>query len=321
MLCRRVLLWLLLCLPVPAAAQPAADPPGVPPALTIGGYVQFDYLAPPATSPPEHDSFRFRRARLQLSGGITDSVAWAVSVEGTRTPILRDAFVTFSYFPAAVVRVGQLMMPYGLEQYTFSSNTLEFTERLLTDLVPARDAGVMVSNERPFFEWFTYAAAVINGTGQNTPDDNRAKDILLRLTATPPRPGGLAVSANIARGDQPPGMRTRQGMDVTFERRAYHLAAEFVREETVGSPPLSGMYILGAWRVYPSRPRTGFDHVEFASRFGRNTRRVANASQLDLAANYYVHAKMRFMWNLTIYTDAEPGSGRTGFQARANVRF
>ena len=280
-----------------------------------------DYLAPLGDDGATPDTFRFRRVRLQGSGTIDENIGWAVTIEATTTPFLRDAYVTLRYFPAATVQVGQFVMPYGQEQHMFSSNTLPFTERVVTQLIASRDAGISVSNDRPFFGWLSYAAAVTNGTRQNTADNNSAKDGIVRLTAAPQRLAGFQVSVNAMKGDQPEGMRTRTGADVSFERRLLHIAAEFDRERTGSLPEKRGAYVFGAWRIYPRSPRRGFHHVELGTRFGRTRHLVAPVNQWDLAANYYVHPNLRILCDLILHRDRVAGVPPATFNARANVRF
>lgn len=310
------LLAAFVCLPSAAAAQTAETGP----TLKIGGYVQYDYLSPLGESAETEGTFRFRRVRLSLSGALAKHIDWSLTAEATTTPLLRDAFIAFTHLPAATVRVGQFVMPYGQEQYMFSSNTLAFTERLLVSMVPSRDAGIMISNAEPFGGWFTYAAALTNGTGQNVRDNNDAKDTMLRLTLTPPRVPGLRLSAGGVTGDQPTGRRTRRGGDISFERRAFHLAAEFIDERIDGARSREGYYVFGSRRLYPPAPRPFFHHIEFGSRLGRITG-AAPSGQWEVSANYYVQANLRFMCDYIVHIDRAPDAPRRTFHARANFRF
>lgn len=322
-----VLLAALVCLPSaglaqtpdpapPAESAPAPDPG---PTLRVGGYVQYDWLAP-LDDDTSDQTFRFRRVRLSVGGDLVEHVSWLVTFEATSTPILRDAYVELEHIPGASIRVGQFVMPYGIEQYVFSSNSLEFTERLLVSMVASRDAGIMVSNARPFGGWLTYAAAVTNGTGQNVRDNNDAKDTILRLTATPPAIPGLQVSVNGLWGEQPAAMRKRRGADVSFERRAFHLAAEFQSEHMDDVQTREGFYVLGSWRFYPPAPRRAFHHLEVGSRYGRITG-TDPMGQWEVSANYYVQPSLRFMCDYIVHTERDPGEPRHTLHARANIRF
>ena len=315
-------LVLLVCLPGVASAQePTPPPPPAPAPVRFGGYIQYDYRAPLGEAADRGDTFRFRRVRLQASGTVNEHIAWAVSLETVPSPALRDAFLTLRYFPAATIRVGQLVMPYGLEQYIFSSNTVAFTERVAGELIASRDAGLMVSNERPLFGWFSYAAGIVNGTRQNNPDNNSAKDGIVRFTASPPQVPGLHVSVNGMKGDQPEGMRTRSGADVTFERRRFHFAAEIDRERTGDGPVKRAAYAFGAWRIYPNTSRPGFHHLELGARYGRTRNLVTPVNQVDLAVNYYLAQNVRFMFDLVLHQDRVAGVPPSTLHARANIRF
>ncbi|MCA1559797.1 MAG: OprO/OprP family phosphate-selective porin [Acidobacteria bacterium] len=314
--------FLLIFLPAVAGAQiPEDAPPDAPPQIRLGGYIQYDYLAPLGDETDAADTFRFRRVRLLGSGAITGAIDWTVSAEATSTPVLRDAYVTLKYFPAATVRVGQMVMPFGLEQYLFSSNVLAFTERIATELVASRDAGIIVSNERPFLGWLSYAAAVTNGTRQNVPDNNSAKDGIVRLTMRPPRLNGLQLGVNAMKGAQPDGMRTRTGADVSFERRLFHIAAEVDRQQTGDDPRKLAAYLFGAWRIYPRTVHPGFHHLEFGTRFGSTRNLATPLNQWDLSANYYVHPKLRSMCSLILHRARAAGIPPAIFHARANIRF
>jgi phosphate-selective porin len=311
-----LLLSALVCLPGAAAGQTVADPP----TARLGGYVQFDYLAPLGDRAEADQTFRFRRVRLLLTGTFAPHIDYAVTAEATSTPVLRDAYIAFTYLPAASIRVGQFIMPYGLEQFVFSSNTLEFTERLLTPMVPARDAGVMISNRRPFGGWLTYAAAITNGTGMNVRDNNDAKDAVVRLTAAPPRIAGLQVSLSAASGEQPNGLRTRRGGDIRLERRRYHLAAEFENERTEGVSSRRGGYVFGSWRLYPAAPTPFFHHLELGSRYARIAGE-GGLAQWEASVNYYAAPTLRFMCDFIVHTRRLPGAPRSTLHARANIRF
>ena len=319
----------LFCIPPFAGAQTAPPAEDAPPirigSVVLAGYIQYDYRARDEGSAngasDRPDQFYPRRVRLQLFGPLAPGIEWAISAETTGTPVLRDAYVTLDYLPAATLRIGQLVMPYGYERAVISSNTMAFTERALADLAPSRDAGLVLSNERPFFGWLTYGAAIHNGTGQNIPDNNGAKDRLLRLVATPPRAAGLAFGVNAARGDQPEGMRTRLGADLVYERRSYHLGTEFLRERTRdGQETQDGFYAFGSWRFYPKQAVRGLHHLEFAARYAR-LRGPVVAGQWDLAANYYVHRGLRFMFDVIVPAAGERDGGGAGLHARANLRF
>jgi phosphate-selective porin len=305
-----------------ATAQAQADtaPVRLGP-IAIAGYGQFDYRSGHAEPPDEDRTFYVRRARLQLTGPVIKGVSWTVSGDASSMPALRDAYVAMRFVPAATIRFGQLPMPYGLERVS-SSNIMPFTERLLTELAPGRDLGVVVSNERPFFGWLSYAAAVMNGTGQNTRDDNGAKDASLRVTVLPFRRRRLQLGINGARGKQPDGSRERIGGDIRFESRVFQATAEYLHQNSEnGLVSEEGFYASGGWRIYPAIPRPVFDHIELAARFGRLTGGLHPSRQWDFAINYYVQRRLRLMFDLIVPAGPDAARRPTVLHARTNVAF
>jgi hypothetical protein len=284
----------------------------------LSGYIQYDYRS---VGDGGADGFYFRRVRFQLAGPLASGIKYLINAETTNAPALRDAIIILDGFPAATVRIGQLVLPYSHERAVMSSNVMPFTERILAELTPARDAGVAISNERPFFGWFSYAAAVHNGTGQNVRDNNRAKDSLLRLTATPALIPGLAIGINGAQGEQPDGMRRRFGGDIAIVRRTFEFGAEFLRERTRdGQQTQDGFYVFGSRMFYPKTTIPGLHHLEFATRYSRLQGPRARR-QLEFAGNYYAHPGLRFMFDVIVPAGGEPAEGGAGLHARANIRF
>lgn len=321
---RRVVIAILLLVSVrgSAAAQTQADtaPVRLGP-IAVTGYGQFDYRTGHAEPPAEDRTFYVRRARLQLTGPVIKGISWTLSGDASSMPALRDAYVALRFVPGATVRFGQLPMPYGLERVT-SSNIMPFTERVLTELAPGRDLGVVVSNERPFLGWLSYAAAVMNGTGQNTRDDNGAKDAALRISVLPFRQRVLQLGVNGARGKQPNGVRERTGGDIRFESRVFQFAAEYLHQKSEnGLVSEEGFYASGGWRIYPATPRPVFDHIELAARFGRLTGGLVPSRQWDFAVNYYIQRRLRLMFDLIVPSGPEEPQRRTVFHARTNVVF
>jgi hypothetical protein len=303
--------------PAPAADEPTPIRIGQ---FVFSGYLQYDYLT--ENRLVDEAQFDMRRLRFQVTGPITRGIKFLVSAEATGSPVLRDGYITFDYLPAFTVSVGQMIMPYSYERSVASSNTLEFTERILVDLSPSRDAGIVLSNTRPFFGWLSYAAAIANGTGMNVADNNDAKDAMLRLSIAPPRTPGLHFAVNGARGDQPDGMRTRMGADIGFDRKKYRVVAEFLRDRRQdGAATVDGFYAFGSWRIYPETPRKGFDHLELAARYGGQHGAAADTRQWDLATNYYVSRNCRLMVDFIVPDDPLPSGTGLVLHARANVRF
>lgn len=312
--------------PMPPGAPTAPGDPATAPepqplrigSAVLSGYIQYDYRS---VGDGGADGFYFRRVRVQLAGPLASGVKYLINAETTNAPSLRDALIILDHFPAATVRIGQQVLPYSHERAVMSSNVMPFTERILSELTPARDAGLTISNERPFFGWFGYAVGVHNGTGQNVRDNNKAKDSLLRFTATPPQIPGFALGVNAAQGEQPEGMRRRVGGDIAFVRRTFEFGAEFLRERTRdGQQTQDGLYVFASRMFYPKTPIPGLHHLEFATRYSR-LEGPREGRQWEFAGNYYAHKGLRFMFDLIVPGGAERDERGVGLHARANLRF
>ena len=94
------------------------------------------------------DGTELRRARIELSGEVSDRTDWALALDfGGGSTNFRNAYVGVKDLPFGNIRAGQFKEPYGLEQIT-SSNNITFIERsLMNSLVPAFNAGVMLFDD------------------------------------------------------------------------------------------------------------------------------------------------------------------------------
>ena len=98
---------------------------------------------------------------------------------------ITDAYFDFAKSPYATVRVGQYKVPFGMQELT-SDTRQEFVDRSITNakFAPSRDVGVMLSGL--FFDKkLGYQAAVVNGGGQNNPQDDASFMYVARLVYDP----------------------------------------------------------------------------------------------------------------------------------------
>jgi phosphate-selective porin OprO/OprP len=94
------------------------------------------------------DGSEFRRARIELSGDVSERTEWAMAIDfGAGSTNFRNMYAGVKDLPFGNVRAGQFKEPYGLEQLT-SSNHQVFIERsLMNAFVPAFNAGVMLHDD------------------------------------------------------------------------------------------------------------------------------------------------------------------------------
>lgn len=139
------------------------------------------------------DTFTMRRARL---GAIATFLKdFTLRIEGeygeggasaTATTRLNDAWLEYTRWSSANIRLGQIKPYYGLER-TQGAMDLDFMERALSDQLIGStfDRGIMVHGE-PLAGLY-YDVAYVNGTGQNVDESNTdakhdTKDVSARLT-------------------------------------------------------------------------------------------------------------------------------------------
>jgi phosphate-selective porin len=175
----------VLVLPASARAQTAAA--AAPPvSLRLGGLLQGQLeLGDRGDSrwSDGNDRVFLRRARVNASGRFLEGFDFRLEVELTGTLSsttglrgqLTDAFVTWTRFPAANVRVGQFKTPFGFEQL-YSDPLLATPERSLANdrLTLSRQLGIEVLGD-VLGKRLSYSAGFFNGTGANNDfnDDDR----------------------------------------------------------------------------------------------------------------------------------------------------
>lgn len=152
--------------------------------FNLDGHAYFGDRAPA-------DTFLIRRARPFIDGTLFDVVDFRIMPDFAQgTAQLLDGYVELHPFPWLRLRGGRFMIPVGLE-WLQKDTTTSFVERsLVTDLVPWRDLGVMLSGDIADAT-LSYAVAIVNGgpDGGNGPDldPQTAKDYVGRLFVRPLR--------------------------------------------------------------------------------------------------------------------------------------
>jgi len=214
-------------------------------ALQISGLVQERYQG--FQQKGVNDAFDLHRARLIVSGNITDSWSYYTQTELGGTGVkLVDAYTSYRFADYLRFQVGQFKIPFSLESLT-SDGQLEFIDR--SQVVEAlagrskdvignqqgRDIGAQISgsfvkvDDRYLFD---YTFGVFNGAGYDvTTDNNDRKDWAGRFGIHPIK--NLDLGADIYEGKGIPTggtkdqARNRYGFDGRYVIGALSLNAEY----------------------------------------------------------------------------------------------
>jgi len=214
-------------------------------ALQISGLIQERYQG--FQQKGVNDAFDLHRARLIVSGNITDSWSYYTQTELGGTGVkLVDAYTSYRFADYLRFQVGQFKIPFSLESLT-SDGQLEFIDR--SQVVEAlagrskdvignqqgRDIGAQISgsfvkvDDRYLFD---YTFGVFNGAGYDvTTDNNDRKDWAGRFGIHPIK--NLDLGADIYEGKGIPTggtkdqARNRYGFDGRYVIGALSLNAEY----------------------------------------------------------------------------------------------
>ncbi|HMI92498.1 MAG TPA: hypothetical protein VK509_14085 [Polyangiales bacterium] len=262
--------------PLPLEAAPAIEPtaePPLPKKLSVGAaegvfqpglLLQGWFLIDHADETT--DTFRLRRAELSAKGEIVPKLVayglmadFAKVLEPTTTTIeipdgdpvtvrqpvsaisaLQDFLITFQS-EYVDVTVGQYKIPVSYEGSVNSSSKLLFAERAFVsrEYGDRRDLGLKLSKA---FKYVGYTAGVWNGAGQNNLDNNKGKEVGLRLELYPVEGlliGGVAYTTIGQRDEN--GAKDRFEGDLRYERDAFLFQAEYINAtDRIGGAKVKG---------------------------------------------------------------------------------
>ncbi len=260
--------------PPAPAAPPTPSAPAAPPAperfVDLHGLVQIWYLnafddrEPYVNLGPRRSSLRLRRAEIKIEGQVSRLVAFKTEFDPARawefqrrkapatsngmptglevevlqppnrTSIVEDAYITFKHVPYVELSAGQGKTPISAEGLTSSSRLL-FAERSEVGRFFGyqRDIGAWASYK---FPWLSYQVGIYNGSGMNTLDTDRKKDVAARLEVRPLP--GLQVAASVQQTmtNDDESARTLWGGDIRFEWRRLFLQAEAYTRKLPAGP-------------------------------------------------------------------------------------
>lgn len=238
----------------------------------ISGYIQLRYLWDDANQ----SSFTVRRARLDLKGDISKKIDYRLQVEFASKVQIMDAFVQFKPFRQLNVKAGQYKIPFSIENTDYTPLKFEFIDypMALRKLMgfnevvggeslsaTGRDMGLTLYGgfgKRDGYNLVNYDFGVFNGSGINTADNNRSKDVVARLSVKPVE--GLMLSGSYYWGEYGKAYlkRQRYAVGACYDRGAVVVRSEWVGGTTgiaaTATAPANdlssdGWYAMVGWRA------------------------------------------------------------------------
>ena len=177
------------------------------PAFKVSGYIQagYDYLW--NEDGTTTSTFHLRRARISLQGDIYKGAkgakaSYRLQIDLCKELPIMDLWVKYQPINQFGVQFGQFKVPVSIENTDYNATKLEFinyantVQRLVrmssSDLQginsSGRDIGALLYGgfiKKDGFSIINYEVGVFNGSGINTKDKNKSKDIAARLTIQP----------------------------------------------------------------------------------------------------------------------------------------
>jgi len=283
------------------------------PQVKVTGFTQLQFLSD--QSGGVNDEFKVYRARAGVKGKLNEDIGYNFIVGAVEPPDrdvhLVNAYVDFDYIPWAKIRLGQFLVPFGLEgpEIIVFNPAIErsTTIRRLNPFNMFRDVGVQVSSK---FEKFNYALAVVNGTGANTSENNDYKDILSRFGISPFKELNLGISGHAGKyvsGARKNLDRYRLGTDFEYLKNPFRLRGEFIwrQDEQVSGSDVNkwGWYILSRYKFLPR-----LEGILRYEQYDPNTKRGHDCLDIvTLGLNHYFIDNTRFSINYEFRNDdADP---------------
>ncbi|MDR0894375.1 MAG: OprO/OprP family phosphate-selective porin [Prevotellaceae bacterium] len=339
---KSLLLSLSLLLSTSLIAQETAAPSLVntlKERIALSGYAQFGFTADHADG--GNSTFDIKRIIFMADGKITDRWKCYFMFDFGPGRQLMEIYTEYRFLPELTLRIGEFKTMYSLENPLSPCNTeligcysqgVSYLAGVdgsdpLYGASTGRDLGLLLYGSL-FGGWADYNLAIMNGTGINVKDRNRAKDIVGSLSLHPLkwlslhgsfiRGEGHAVAAStynpdIAAGDN--YRRNRWSAGINLKSKPIDVRAEYL-EGTDGKANSRGGYVSTTVRVLRN-----FDAVASVDYFDKN-RQLADASQLNsiVGVQYWFYPKCRLQVQY-IHSNPKNRDNSHQLQTQVQVRF
>jgi phosphate-selective porin OprO/OprP len=206
----------------------------------IGGLLQLDETIFSGKATAKRHDFpngaNIRRAWLDFKGGVGDDWSYRVTLDFRGSPvIIREAYLNFSGIEQTNIAVGQIFIPFGLENWGHKKDLMFLEQSLMTTAFLAPEFGLGVYADTHFCDMFTVAAAVYQPR-----QAERSFGLQSRAFAV----GTIRPELD----HRPRNDRTGEAIRVTFsplhcEDTVYHFGASVKNQRLVSTTP-EGLSVL-----------------------------------------------------------------------------
>jgi len=286
--------------------------------LKLSGYNQLRYR-----NDKSINSFDIRRARLSLKGELNQKIAYLFQADfaGSAAKLL-DATVEYKISKFLKLTGGQFKIPFSLENITTDTkletiNLSQVVEALAArsnDIIGnqnGRDVGVQIGGE---INKFSFATAIVNGSGINVADTNKQKDLVGRIIISPIKElslGGSFYQGRYALNSSREGERNRTGLEFTYIVDQFDLKGEYIKGND-GSTRKEGWYLQAGYFFLPKT----FQSVAKIDVYNSNVAKANNdVKRYTLGANWYFNPAAFWQFGY------ERCQGLNAFSSQVTVQF
>ncbi|MCQ2207709.1 MAG: OprO/OprP family phosphate-selective porin [Paludibacteraceae bacterium] len=235
------------------------------------------------------NSFDVRRARLSASGKLHPKLEYKIQAEYETSVKILDAYFIYKVHPAFNVQVGQYKAPFAQESYISPTALVTIDNHTaitklngykdvsgVASLANGRDVGIQFqggfAKSKKGFNIVNYKVGVYNGSGINTTDNNKKKDVGGNLVLRPIEAlsfsggyyEGSYFGANpTVKGDETKDdhVRNRANAGVKFDNSKLLVQSEYIYGHT-STLKGQGAYLLAAYTIKKFQPLLSYDYYQ-----------------------------------------------------------
>lgn len=296
----------------------------------VSGLINFRYRLD-----EDKSTFDIRRARLDIKGDIGKMFDYRAHVEFASGPRLLDAHIRVKIEPYFNIQVGQFKVPFSLEN-PYSPVGLECIDNamVIAKLVGyedvcninanGRDIGIMLYGgifQREGHNIMDYSIGVFNGSGINTKDNNKSKDVIARINVNPIKTVTLSVSGYLGEAylndSTHHATRDRLGLGVRYNNKKWMFRSEYLYGMTHKTESMGAYAVLAYTFFKKLQPLIRFDYFQ-------QDINKASTGEIDYMAgiNYwFIPQKVGLQLNFTYKTFSDSKKNTTNLCIMGTAAF